>query len=235
MQSLTKPHQQFSNADLSCLLLCWAVQQPPRSRSIIDRSSFPPLAFFAIWQPRAGSTDLGKGWRLNRRCVTRSRARRDERFPHPKEAMRKVLFACVHNSGRSQMAAAFFNSFSAPSLVRGISAGPRPADRVQPEVVEAMREIGFDLRNTRPQLLTPELIQSSDLLVSFGCGELCPSVPGQRRLDWSSHSTEGKTLDQIRPIRDDLRAKIWRLVAKEGWYRLQPVSGLRSLALQPGT
>jgi arsenate reductase len=133
------------------------------------------------------------------------------------------------------MAAAFFNSFSAPSLVRGVSAGPGPADRVQPEVVEAMGEIGYDLRNSRPQLLTPELSRTADLLVTFGCGQLCPASPGQRQVDWSAHATEGKTLDQIRAIRDDLRGRVWRLVAKEGWYKLQPVTVVRSLVLQTGT
>jgi arsenate reductase len=152
-----------------------------------------------------------------------------------KETMKRVLFACVQNSGRSQMAAAFFNSFCAPALVRGISAGPRAGDRVQPEVLEAMKEIGFDLRNPRPQLLTPELAKSADLLVTFACDELCPVVPGQRRMDWSLRAPEEQPIDEVRRIRDELRGRIWRLVAKEGWYKLQPVSVLRSWALQPGT
>ena len=148
--------------------------------------------------------------------------------------MKRVLFACPYNSGRSQMAAAFFNSFCSPALVRASSAGPRPVERVQPEVLEAMKEIGFDLRNPRPQLLTLELAQSADLLIAFSCPE-CPDVPGQRRLDWSVQATEGQPLDQVRRIRDELRAKVWRVVAKEGWYKLQPVSALRQpQALQAG-
>jgi arsenate reductase len=149
--------------------------------------------------------------------------------------MKKVLFACVHNVGRSQMAAAFFNSFCAPSLVKAISAVPAPVDRVQPEILEAMKEIGIDLWAGRSQLLTPDLVRSADLVVSLGCGELCPSVPGQRRMEWSLEASEGRTLDEIRPLRDELRRKIWRLVAKEGWYKLQPVSVVRSLSLQTGT
>jgi arsenate reductase len=149
--------------------------------------------------------------------------------------MKRVLFVCVHNSGRSQIAAAFFNAFSAPSLVKTASAGPRAAERVQPEVIEAMKEIGFDLRSARPQPLTPELIQSANLLVSFGCGELCPSYPGQRRIEWPVHAPEGQTLEVVRRIRDELRGRVWRLVAKEGWYKLQPATTIRSWALQPGT
>jgi len=149
--------------------------------------------------------------------------------------MKKVLFACVHNVGRSQMAAAFFNSFCAPSLVKAISAGPSPVDRVQPEIQEAMKEIGIDVWAGRSQVLTPDLVRSADLVVSLGCGELSPPVPGQRRMEWSLEAPEGQALDEVRATRDELRRKIWRLVAKEGWYKLQPVSIQRSWSLQTGT
>jgi arsenate reductase len=149
--------------------------------------------------------------------------------------MKKVLFACAQNVGRSQMAAAFFNSFCAPSLVKAISAGPAPLDRVQPGIIQAMKEIGIDLRATRPQLLTPDLARSADLLVSLGCGDLCPAMPGQRRIEWSLEGPEDQSLDELRLLRDELRRRIWRLVAKEGWYKLQPASAIRSWSLQTGT
>src|SRR5260370_17383207 len=149
--------------------------------------------------------------------------------------MKKVLFACVHNVGRVERAGAVVESLCAAYLVKAISAGPAPVDRVQHEIFEAMKEIGIDLWAGRPQLLTPDLVRSADLVVSLGCGELCPSVPGQRRMEWSLEASEGQTLDEIRPLRDELRRKIWRLVAKAGWYKLQPVRVIRSWYLQTGT
>jgi arsenate reductase (thioredoxin) len=147
--------------------------------------------------------------------------------------MRKVLFASAHNSGGSQMAAAFFNAFCAPALVKAASVLPKSADRVPGEVDEAMREIGFDLSVARPQPLTPELVRSADLLVCLGSAELCPSVPGQRRIDWKLEEPRSWSREHLRSLRDELRARVWRLVAKEGWYKLQPSSALRSSALQP--
>jgi arsenate reductase (thioredoxin) len=151
-----------------------------------------------------------------------------------KETMKRVLFASIQDAGRSQMAAAFFNSFCAPALVKAVSAGRKPADRVQPEVLEAMKEIGFDLRSSRPQLLTDELARSADLVITLAYPEYAV-VPGQRRMDWSIHAPEGQTLEQVRRIRDELRSKVWRVVAKEGWYKLQPVTAVRSWGLQTGT
>ncbi len=148
--------------------------------------------------------------------------------------MRKVLFVSAHDSGGSQLSAAFFNNFSAPALVKAVSAVPRPADRVPPEVAEAMREIGFDLNAARPQLLTPELARSANLLVCVGSPELCPSVPSQRRLDWAVDEPRSWSLEHVRSLRDELRGRVWRLVAKEGWYKLQPASAIHSLVLQPG-
>src|SRR5208337_849272 len=96
----------------------------------------------------------------------------------------KVIFACIHNAGRSQMAAAFFNEFADASKAQAISAGTQPGDRVHDGVLHAMKAVGIDLSNIKPQLLTDKLAQGADLLVTMGCGEACPFVPGLKRNDW---------------------------------------------------
>jgi arsenate reductase len=98
-------------------------------------------------------------------------------------AMNRVIFACVHNAGRSQMAAAFFNALAAPEKARAVSAGTRPGERVHPEVVTVMREAGIDLSTARPQNLTVDFARGARLLVTMGCGDECPVVPGARRED----------------------------------------------------
>jgi arsenate reductase len=130
--------------------------------------------------------------------------------------MKTVLFACIHNAGRSQMAAAWFNALANPSLGRGVSAGTEPGQRVHPEVLEVMKEVGIDLSNITPRLLTQELAASAVLLVTMGCGESCPVVPGLRRADWPFEDPKGKPLDQVRRIRDDIRRRIEKLVVEEG-------------------
>ena len=105
--------------------------------------------------------------------------------------MTTVIFACVHNAGRSQMAAAFFNAFADLARVRAVSAGTAPAERVHPEVVAAMREVGIDLGGSRPQRLTDELAASAQVLVTMGCGEACPVVPGLKRDDWPIDDPKG--------------------------------------------
>lgn len=148
--------------------------------------------------------------------------------------MKTVLFACVHNAGRSQMAAAFLNLFRAPEMVTAISAGTQPADRIQPEVVQAMREIGVDLSAATPQLLTGELLSMAQVVVTMGCGESCPVIVGQERHDWPVADPQGQTLERVRQIRDEIRDRVWRLVAKEGWYKLQPArAALRRSPSQP--
>jgi arsenate reductase len=136
--------------------------------------------------------------------------------------MRTVLFACVHNAGRSQMAAAWFNQLAKPEIARAVSAGTRPAGRVHPEVVEAMREVGIELSHVMPQLLTEELAAGAELLVTMGCGDECPLVPGARRDDWALSDPKGQPLERVREIRDEIRARVWRLVAAEGWGKLHP-------------
>ena len=126
-----------------------------------------------------------------------------------------VVFACVHNAARSQMAAAFFNRFAAPARARAMSAGTQPAARVHPEVVEAMREVGIDLVSAMPKLLTPAFLQDALLLVTMGCGETCPVVPGLRREDWVIADPKGEPMARVRAIRDAIRMRVEDLVARE--------------------
>ncbi len=104
---------------------------------------------------------------------------------------RTVLFACVHNAGRSQMAAAWFNQLADPKKVNAVSAGTEPGTRVHPEVVTVMREVGIDLSNGRPQFLSDDLANTASLLVTMGCGEACPFVPGLERSDWPLEDPKG--------------------------------------------
>jgi arsenate reductase len=133
--------------------------------------------------------------------------------------MKAVLFACIHNAGRSQMAAAWFNALANPEQARGISAGTEPGTRVHPEVLAAMGEVGIDLSRAKPQFLSPELAESATLLITMGCGETCPVVPGLRRLDWPLEDPKGKDLARVRQIRDEVRERVVRLLAAEGWAR----------------
>ncbi len=131
--------------------------------------------------------------------------------------MKKIIFACVHNAGRSQMAAAFFNHLANPAVARAISAGTRPADRVHPEVAEVMREVNIDLSSARPQRLTEELAADATLLVTMGCGDECPVVPGMQHDDWRLPDPKGQSSDRVREIRDDIRARVWNLLVEQGW------------------
>jgi len=126
--------------------------------------------------------------------------------------MKTIIFACVHNAGRSQMAAAFFNQLADPKKARAISAGTQPADHVHPEVVEVMKEVEIDLTNAHPTKLTPVLATGADLLVTMGCGESCPYIPGLAVLDWPLADPKGKDLDSVRTIRDEIRGKVESLI-----------------------
>jgi arsenate reductase len=130
--------------------------------------------------------------------------------------MKTVIFACVHNAGRSQIACAFFNALADPSKARAVSAGTQPGTQVHPEVVAVMREVGIDLRSAKPQLLTPELVRGADLLVTMGCGDECPVVPGLRRDDWPLTDPKGLPLERVRQVRDEIRARVAALVAADG-------------------
>lgn len=136
--------------------------------------------------------------------------------------MKTVIFACIHNAGRSQMAAAFFNRRADPRRARALSAGTHPAESVHPEVVAVMREVGIDLTDARPTRLTDELAAGAQLLVTMGCGESCPVVPGLRRQDWTLPDPKGQPIEHVRAIRDDIRDRVERLITVESWQRSEP-------------
>jgi arsenate reductase len=133
--------------------------------------------------------------------------------------MRSIIFACVHNAGRSQMAAAFFNAAADPSKAQAVSAGTAPGECIHPAVVDAMREVGIDLSGARPALLTEELARHASLLVTMGCGEACPFVPGLQREDWSLEDPKDKPLERVRKIRDDVRQRVEELLSVHEWQR----------------
>ena len=126
-----------------------------------------------------------------------------------------VLFACVHNAGRSQIAAAWFNHLADPAKARAISAGTEPGPRVHPEVAEAMNEAGIDLSGATPRKLTPELAQQVQVLVTMGCGDKCPYVPGVRIEDWPLQDPKGQPIERVREIRDEIRQRVTHLITRE--------------------
>jgi arsenate reductase (thioredoxin) len=130
-----------------------------------------------------------------------------------------VIFACVHSAGRSQMSAAFFNALADPARAVAVSAGTQPAARVHPEVVDVMREAGIDISGARPTLLTDDLAKRAALLVTMGCGEQCPFVPGLERADWDLPDPKGQPPERVRAIRDDIRARVTELVRGRRWER----------------
>jgi len=131
--------------------------------------------------------------------------------------MKRILFACIHNAGRSQMAAAWFNALADRSLAEGISPGTAPGPRVHPEVLEAMREVGIDLATAQPRFLSDELAASAHMLITMGCGEACPAVPGLRRDDWPLEDPKGKSVERVRAIRDEVKRRVEALLEREGW------------------
>jgi arsenate reductase len=131
--------------------------------------------------------------------------------------VKTVIFACVHNAGRSQMAAAFFADMADPARATASSAGTQPGDRVHPEVVTAMREVGIDLVGNQPQRLTDELARDASLLVTMGCGEACPYVPGLQRQDWPLADPKGRPMAEVRAVRDDIRRRVAALIALRHW------------------
>ena len=133
--------------------------------------------------------------------------------------MNRVIFACTHNAGRSQMAAAFFNQLADPGQARAISAGTRPADGVHPEVVQAMREVGLDVSTARPQRLSTELAAGARHLVTMGCGEECPYFPAMKVEDWPLEDPKGKPVERVREIRDEVRRRVEEMIESNGWAR----------------
>jgi arsenate reductase len=130
--------------------------------------------------------------------------------------MQKVIFACVHNAGRSQMAAAFFNQLADRTKAEAISAGTEPGLRVHPEVLSVMQEAGIDLSNAKPQKLTQELAEGAWLLITMGCGDKCPYVPGLRRDDWPLRDPKGLPAVEVRSIRDEVKSRVQSLIEAEG-------------------
>jgi arsenate reductase len=131
--------------------------------------------------------------------------------------VKRVIFACVHNAGRSQMAAAWLEAIADPGRVRAISAGTAPAERVHPEVVAAMREVGIDLSTATPRRLDDALLDGASLLITMGCGETCPIVPGLPREDWPLADPKGGSIEQVRAIRDEIESRVRALAARENW------------------
>ncbi|MBC2640591.1 MULTISPECIES: arsenate reductase ArsC [unclassified Rhodococcus (in: high G+C Gram-positive bacteria)] len=124
-----------------------------------------------------------------------------------------VLFVCVHNAGRSQMAAAFLHHLAGDRIeVR--SAGSAPADRINPAAVAAMAEIGIDIAQQSPKILTPDAVETSDVVITMGCGDACPVFPGVSYRDWALDDPAGKGLDAVRPIRDRIRVEVEALIAE---------------------
>jgi arsenate reductase (thioredoxin) len=127
--------------------------------------------------------------------------------------MKRVLFVCLHNAGRSQMSQAIFER-AAGGRHAAESAGTTPAERVHPEVVEAMGELGIDLAGRMPKALDREMAERADVVVTMGCGDECPYIPGKRYIDWDLQDPKGLPIDQVRAIRDDIAARVDRLVAE---------------------
>lgn len=131
--------------------------------------------------------------------------------------MKTVLFACVHNAGRSQMAAAWFNRLADEGKAHAVSAGTEPGTGVHPEVLTTMKEVGIDLSSQVPRFLSDELAGTATMLVTMGCGEACPVVIGVKRDDWPLEDPKGKTVERVREIRDEIKARVEKLIAVEGW------------------
>lgn len=131
--------------------------------------------------------------------------------------MKTVLFACIHNAGRSQMAAAWFNLLANPTRARAISAGTRPGPHVHPEVLLTMQEVGVDLSQITPTLLTESLAHGASWLITMGCGDQCPVVPGLERDDWPLEDPKGKPVEEVRRIRDQIRSRVADFLERMQW------------------
>ena len=124
-----------------------------------------------------------------------------------------VLFVCVHNAGRSQMAAGYLHAL-AGDRIQVLSAGTQPKDQVNPSAIEAMAEEGIDIANNVPKVLSDETVKDSDYVITMGCGDACPFFPGKTYLDWPLNDPAGKGVEEVRPIRDEIRAKVEALIAE---------------------
>ncbi|GEN79990.1 arsenate reductase ArsC [Actinotalea fermentans] len=143
-----------------------------------------------------------------------------ETTDRPSDPRPSVLYVCVHNAGRSQMAAAWTRHLSGGSVeVR--SAGSAPADQINPAAVEAMLEVGIDMRAEQPKVLTTDAVQASDAVITMGCGDACPIFPGKRYEDWQLDDPAGQGVDAVRPIRDEIRRRVEALLRELG---VEPVA-----------
>ena len=133
--------------------------------------------------------------------------------------MKTILFACVHNAGRSQMAAALFNRYADPTQAIAVSAGTEPGTGVHPEVLAAMKEIDIDLSSAKPQVLSDELVGSVNALVTMGCSETCPVVRGVERHDWPLEDPKGKPIERVREIRGEVGDRVKAFLSEKGWLR----------------
>ncbi len=124
-----------------------------------------------------------------------------------------VLFVCIHNAGRSQMAAGYLQHL-AGDRIQVLSAGTEPKDQINPSAIAAMAEVGIDIANNTPKVLTDAAVQESDYVITMGCGDKCPFYPGKQYLDWPLEDPAGKDVDSVRPIRDQIRAKVEALIAE---------------------
>jgi arsenate reductase len=129
----------------------------------------------------------------------------------------KVVFACVANAGRSQMAAAFFNKAANPARARAVSAGTRPGPAVHPEVVTVMREVGIDLSGATPQYLATDVTKDAHIVITMGCGDECPLIPGVEREDWPLEDPKGQPVETVRRIRDEIQRRVTELVRERKW------------------
>ena len=124
-----------------------------------------------------------------------------------------VMFVCVHNAGRSQMAAGFMRSLGG-ERIEVLSAGSAPKDSINPVAVEAMAELGIDIANQKPKILTPEAVQESDVVITMGCGDACPYYPGKRYEDWKLDDPAGQGIDSVRVIRDEIKSRVETLLSE---------------------
>jgi arsenate reductase len=136
----------------------------------------------------------------------------------PAAAAPTVLFVCIHNAGRSQMAAGYMRELSG-GAVRVRAGGAAPGDQINPVAIQAMAEEGIDISRAVPQLMTSEQVKDSDVVITMGCGDVCPIFPGKRYEDWDLTDPKGKGLDEVRPIRDDIKGRVQALLAE-----LQPAA-----------
>lgn len=129
----------------------------------------------------------------------------------------KVVFACIANAGRSQMAAAFFNTLANPARARAVSAGTRPTTAVHPEVVMVMQELGIDLSAAKPQYLSSDFTKDAHIVITMGCGDDCPLIPGVERDEWPLDDPKGQPAETVRRIRDEIKKRVTELVKERKW------------------